>query len=432
MNAGTRPLPAKPDLSKDAGRPRRGVWAFAAFVMILSAAAGAGTVFLLKPAPGFERETPGIDAERAAALLHGYSELLHSMYADNVKLAEALQKAIDAFVDDPSAEGFEACKRAWLRARPHYIQTEIARFYEGPIDGGSDAPEVYLNAWPLDEGYIDYVRGNPTSGIINDPVNYPMINEEKLRGANERGGEANVSTGWHAIEFLLWGQDLVDGPGGGKRSYRDYAPRGGTAANEERRGAYLRVCAAMLVKDLTFLRDQWSGTNPNNYRTWFVATSHRPALSKIMTGMGAMAFGELRGERLVVPFTLKDKEEEHSCFSDTTHLDHVNDLVGIRNVWQGRYASSDGAHDFSGPGLREVAATASTSMTREVEERLEACLEALLHPDLIPFETAIQGDDSAPGRVALQEALDRLTAFNASFFRLARRMDVPITTVLQR
>ena len=78
----------------------------------------------------------------------------------------------------------------------------------------TDGPEGLINAWPLDEAYIDYVEGDPAAGVVNDPDTYPTIDAELLTSLNEQGGEANISTGWHAIEFLLWGQDLsTDGPG---------------------------------------------------------------------------------------------------------------------------------------------------------------------------------------------------------------------------
>ena len=50
-----------------------------------------------------------------------------------------------------------------------YSPTEVFRFYGGPIDD-DNGPEGLLNAWPLDEVFIDYVLGNPDAGIINDPL----------------------------------------------------------------------------------------------------------------------------------------------------------------------------------------------------------------------------------------------------------------------
>ena len=70
--------------------------------------------------------------------------------------------------------------------------------------------------------------------IINVTGEYPTINAELIISLNEEGGEENVTTGWHAIEFLLWGQDLND-DGLGDRPVTDYA----TADNADRGGQYL-------------------------------------------------------------------------------------------------------------------------------------------------------------------------------------------------
>ena len=63
--------------------------------------------------------------------------------------------------------------------------------------------------------------------------------------------EANVATGYHAIEFLLWGQDLNGtGPGAGKRPATDYRRANCTGGNCDRRAAYLKAATDLLVSDL--------------------------------------------------------------------------------------------------------------------------------------------------------------------------------------
>jgi putative iron-regulated protein len=395
------------------------------FVAVLSAALA---VLALRPG-GETRPDAAIPPEIADVqpFLESYASLLHAAYADAAAGAAELREAVDRFAARPTADGLESCKAAWLRARPAYLQTEIARFCDGPIE----ARERFLNAWPLDESYVDGVRGDPAAGLINDPARLPRIDADALRAAHEQGGETHLAVGWHAIEFLLWGQDLELGPGGGRRSHLDFVP--GRAANAERRTAYLQACARMLVADLEDVRDQWAPDRPLNYRRWFTfAASAKAKLSKVFTGVGTLAYGELRGERLVAPFTLKDRENEHSCFSDTTHLDHLHDMLGARNVWEGRYRSRDGRRDHAGPGLRDLARKADPALAREVERSLAEAVDALSDPALAPFELAILGDDAAPGRRAIQRALDALGGFNRALCALAARLGAPIATTLPR
>ena len=179
----------------------------------------------------------------------------------------------------------------------------------------------------MDEAYVDYVVGTPNAGIVNDPQRHPRITEDVIVEANEEGGETNISSGWHAIEFLLWGQDRSK-TGPGNRPVSDYT----TAPNARRRGQYLRLTAERLHEDLAGVRDQWEKP-AGAFRTAFVADPQR-AVRRILRGVGALSTSELAGERMAVAFESADQEDEHSCFSDNTNADVVNDIEGIRNVYE--------------------------------------------------------------------------------------------------
>ena len=196
---------------------------------------------------------------------------------------------------DPTPSSLEGAKRAWLRARDDYTPTEAFRFYGGPIDNEEDGPEGLLNAWPLDESYIDYVEGNAQSGIINNPPVFPVIDGALIKSLNEEGGEENVSTDLHAIEFLLWGQDMNEiGPG--SRPLADYT----TGANADRRGIYLAVASDLLLVHLQQMVDAWAPSVSGNYRAEFMAMDAAAALTNIITGIGELSRGELAGERMTV------------------------------------------------------------------------------------------------------------------------------------
>ncbi len=337
----------------------------------------------------------------AAAVVANYADILYANYNAAIAGAETLHDAVDAFVDAPSQATLDAAKAAWIASRPAYQQSEFARFYNGPIDDPETGPEGLINAWPLDENYIDYVDGAPTSGIINDPASFPVIDEETLVAANESGGEANIATGYHAIEFLLWGQDQsTTGPG--NRPFTDYVTDGsGTAANQERRGEYLQAVAHLLIENLEEVADQWAPGNPNNYRAAFLALDTDEALGRILTGLGTLSAGELGGERLSVAFETRDQEDEHSCFSDNTRDDLANDGVGIQNAYLGRYGAIDG------PGVDELVRQADPTLDATLQAQLAASVAALQAIPQ-PLDQALQGADDSPGRVAIQTAITDL------------------------
>ncbi|MEM7236070.1 MAG: imelysin family protein [Planctomycetota bacterium] len=354
-----------------------------------------------------------------------YAQIMFANLEDIEELTLALETAIDAFLADPTEANLEAARDAWIEARPFYQESEIGRFYDGPIDD-EDGPEGAINAWPLDENYIDYVDGDADSGLIND-TDFE-ISEENLRNANEAGGEANIAIGWHAIEFLLWGQDS-DPEGPGARPATDYDETSGDATNQDRRRAYLELVVDLLIADLRSVLAEWEPDSEDNYRAELESLSPAEALGRIMTGMGSLAFGELRGERLITPFTVKEQEEEHSCFSDLTHLDHLHDVIGIQSVWLGSYTRSDGS-TVEGTGVRD-AANGSQSLVTNITAVLARAIASLRSEELNPFDQAILGDDEEPGRVILQSVIDDLSEFNDDFSSLAEELGVDIVTTLQ-
>ena len=333
------------------------------------------------------------EAEMLAAVTT-YADLVTASYDASIASAEALQTAIAAFVADPTDETLAAAKQQWLDARDDYGPTEAFRLYDGPIDAPEDGPEGQINAWPLDEAYIDYVEGDPTAGIINNPTDFPEITTEVLVGANEEGGETNISTGWHAIEFLLWGQD-VDPAGPGNRPVTDFT----TAENAERRGEYLTLLTDLLVEDLRFVNDQWA-PETGAYRADFLEDPYTsPGL--IFRGIGALSSGELAGERMAVAFETKDQEDEHSCFSDNTNADIRNNAAGIRMVYLADFAGVDG------PSLSSLVAAVNPELDAELTAKLD---ESLALIDAFPetFETMIQSPDGDPANEAFLAALESI------------------------
>ncbi|MCH2045070.1 MAG: peptidase M75 [Saprospiraceae bacterium] len=280
-------------------------------------------------------------------VVSNYVTIVYASYEDSYNEAVELKTALENLVNTPSQATLDAAKTAWKEAREPYGQTEVYRFYDGPIDD-ADGPEGNLNAWPLDENYIDYVtdaNGVVTAtGIIHNIITYPNITAEVLGGANEQGSEKNISIGYHAIEFLLWGQDFADvnqnvGQGG-NRPFTDYS----TDPMATRRGQYLLVCADLLIADLASLKAEWE--EGGAYRTSFLALDTDEAISKILTGAGILSKSELAGERMFVALEANaannPQEDEHSCFADNTHRDIITNAQGINNVLSGTYTSVNG------------------------------------------------------------------------------------------
>ena len=359
-------------------------------------------------------------AATPASVAAHYATLVHANYQDTLTGAQALQQAIKAFTAAPSQTTLDAARKAWLQAREFYGQTEAFRFYGGPIDD-DNGPEGQLNAWPMDESYVDYVDGQKTAGIVNNRKQ--AITKKALASLNEKGGEENVATGWHAIEFMLWGQDLSE-TGPGNRSFEDFVD--GKAPNADRRRQYLNVVTEQLIDDLNMLVKAWAPGAKNNFRAKFEKGGNE-SLRKMYVAMGSLSRGELAGERLEVALASQDQEDEHSCFSDNTHRDAVTNAKGIENVWLGRYVRADGS-TLQGPSLRDLVAAKDAALAQKTSQQIRS---SVLAAESIPapFDRAIvQG---SAGRAKIEATIQSLTAQSNDIVAAAAAIGITKLTLVQ-
>lgn len=364
----------------------------------------------------------GTDAADVSGVLAQYAEIVHASYDDTLQSAKGMQKVIDAFLAQPSAEFQQAAQKAWRDAREFYGQTEAFRFYGGPIDG-ENGPEPRMNSWPMDESYVDYVQGRADSGLINNPSF--VINRANVIGQNERGGEENIASGWHAIEFLLWGQDLSE-TGPGNRSYTDFVD--GKMPNADRRRQYLKVVTDLLVDDLTAVAREWKPGRKSNFRAQFEKGGVE-SVRKIFVGLGSLSRGELAGERMEVALASQDQEDEQSCFSDNTHRDIVNGTLGIENVWLARYQRADGSV-LQGPSLRDLVAKRDTALAARATQQIAKSV-ALARAIQPPFDREIVGGRDAPGRQRVQATVDSLTQQSKDLVEAAAALGITKLTLMQ-
>ncbi|HUG24109.1 imelysin family protein [Piscinibacter sp.] len=384
------------------------------------------TLALLIPAGASAQASAPASAAPAAvstaAVLSHHSRLVHANYADTLQAAKTMQAAVNAFVAQPSAEGLRAARKAWLAARDIYGQTEAFRFYGGPIDD-ANGPEGRINAWPMDESFVDGVKGKPSAGLINDRK--VPVTKKSLARHNERGGEENVATGWHAIEFLLWGQDFND-DGPGERSVDDFID--GKAANADRRRQYLRVVTELLIDDLGSLVTAWAPDAAKNYRARFERGGIE-SLRRVFVGLGSLSRGELAGERLEVALASQDQEDEHSCFSDNTHRDVVANALGIENVWLGRYVRPDGSR-LQGPSLRDLVAAKDAALAERTTAQIAASVAAA-NAIQAPFDREVIGTDEAPGRKRVHATIASLVSQSQELVGAAHALGITRLTLVQ-
>lgn len=320
-------------------------------------------------------------------VVNNYADLAYAIFDDAAITAKALQSSIDTLIASPSQQNLEQARKAWLASRVPYQQSETFRFGNAIVDDW----EGQLNAWPLDEGLIDYVAkdyhyelgnegaqaniiANTSIQVGSDVIDASKITPELLASLNElAGSEANVATGYHAIEFLLWGQDLQGtNPGAGERPYTDYVVgKGCTNGNCERRADYLEAASSLLVQDLEWMKDQWAEKGNDNYRSQLLAKPAEEGLRKMLFGMGSLSLGELAGERMKVALEANSTEDEHDCFSDNTHNSHFYNEQGIYNVFNGSYTRVDGSV-VKGASIKDLVAEKDAKAAQQISAQFDA------------------------------------------------------------
>ena len=373
-------------------------------------------------------------AATPAEVVETYADIGEAVFGDGLITAQSLQTAVAAMIATPSDATHTAARTAWLAARVPYLQLEVFRFGNPVVD----AWEPRVNSWPLDEGLIDYVDpatgensendlallnviATPTftlSGTAIDATTItPDLIAETLQGAD--GVDANVASGYHAIEFLLWGQDLNGtGPGSGARPYTDYVQGAGcTNGNCDRRAAYLQAATDLLVRDNAEIAAAWA--NGGAARA-LVTKDPDAGLLALLTGMGSLSYGEMAGERMKLGLLLNDPEEEQDCFSDNTHNSHYYDGLGIRNLYLGRYTRTDGS-TVSGPALVDLLTTTDPAIAAQLTAELESTMTALGAIKSAAEAGMAYDQMLAPGNVEgealITDAIDALVAQTASIDR---------------
>jgi len=370
-----------------------------------------------------------------------YANIAEAKYNDALLLAEKMLKNINNFLDNTTETNLEKVKESWLAARKIYQQTEVFRFGNPVVDDW----EGKVNAWPLDEGLIDYVDNTNYYPSENDFSNFNVIANRKLKvegtlvdasiidfdllenQLHEIGGnEANVATGYHAIEFLLWGQDLNGTEkGSGNRPYTDFSLNNCTNKNCDRRRQYLLVAAELLVKDLQDMKRLWE--SDGMARKDLINDTDNNALKRILTGMGSLSYGELAGERMKLGLMLHDPEEEHDCFSDNTHNSHFFNVIGIQNIYLGKYKTLDN---------KVVEGKSLSNMVEAKNKKLDKKLKDSLQNTVLKMKKIVSsaengntydmliGENNKSGNLLIQNAVDALVIQSRDIEKVAKLLEI--------
>jgi putative iron-regulated protein len=246
-----------------------------------------GLIFLAACTPKQPDELPkkgtsvNIDASAFAAQVDivAYTSLSKASLS-----AQVMDSKLASFMYHPNPMSQEEVKQAWRQSYDDFLYSLVFSYL--PIQ---DPPDwhtqkiayndllLQLDSGDIEGGYIDYIPGYPFSGIVNDLT--LAIDEDSIRSQHGFTDLTNASLGYHAIEFMFWGQE-------GKRSAHDFFPQENTAPvpmnetdesahnhevkdtlddegsfhipqNHNRRRQYTKLLSDLLQKDLHRIQRRW-------------------------------------------------------------------------------------------------------------------------------------------------------------------------------
>ncbi len=311
----------------------------------------------------------------------------HTRFQDTIVACQELLNSVNAFLADPSEQTHMAAKQAWIKAHENYSHCEVFRFGNPNVD----AWEGKVNAWPMDEGLIDYVadgyifhEGNPfarknivAKGVL--PITDELIAEFQS-GADPKAAplssitdiESNVTTGFHAVEFLLWGQDLNRNPTeSGQRPFTDFVVgERGTGGSQKRRRDYLSAATRLIISDLRLMTIDWD-PGKGIYTSVFNRLPVEQRLDRILLGLGSLGFAEVATERMRVAMITNDQEEEQSCFSDTTHRSNYHNILAIRSLYVGNQRARPVTDSASSVSLSALVRKYDPALDKEILLRMD-------------------------------------------------------------
>ena len=361
------------------------------------------------------------------SILRNHANLAHALYSDAHAEAISLATAVESFTESPSDDGFSKCRLAWKLAYNKYLKCDALRFSEGPIDNSKNLDRL-IGAWPINERLIDYV-GQSENGIINNPTILNEITASGLEAKNEALGKDEVTTGFHVIEFLLWGSDTGDASAltTGVRTFDDYLLNDSTILNADRRQDYVTSSANLLVSHLSTLSIQWDSLGVNNYRQTFLSLEPDDALKLILTGLGTLTRGELADRALQNPLEKSDPALEISNFSDNTVTDIISMKRSMELVYYGEY-ESETTLPVKGASLEDLLTTLNPDRAKHVTETFDLLTETMVK---IPSPFDIQvGFEAANGPGPITKAVDVLLVLEDHWYEVARDIGFGISTDL--
>lgn len=182
-----------------------------------------------------------------------------------------------------------------------------------------------LNCSIIYPNYMDYILSDANSGIVNDPINYPTVNDYTVRSWHEKTNPKRRLLGMHAIEFMVWGEDNSVTTSG-QRTYGDYYPN----QNGLRRVNLLRgQCNSLQIDYESILGNQ-------EFKKLLATYDPKQLLSVFIDAITMTLEKDIAEKTLLKPVTSANPIDELYPFSDLSGKALLAQIKGVGYFMDGR------------------------------------------------------------------------------------------------
>lgn len=277
--------------------------------------------------------------------------------------AQFFDNKLASFMHHPNPATQSEVQQAWRSAYDLFLASFIYSYIpiKDPVEWHKQRMAyqdllIQLDSWPIEGGYIDYVEGYPFSGIVNDLT--LSINEQSIRVQHGFTDSSNASLGYHALEFMLWGESSANQT---MRSAQDFVPQENTAPvplsdaeqalnnphaddfseerivdelpatelasdesitppiivsqNHNRRRQYIQLISDLLLKDIHSLQRRWEPSSG-----YYAQVLQQSSDAEVLRAAFIAAQDLLSKEMLTKRFRLTSSEFSHSSHDDLLAL----------------------------------------------------------------------------------------------------------------
>jgi putative iron-regulated protein len=181
----------------------------------------------------------------------------------------------------------------------------------------------------------------------------------------------------------------------------------------------LQAATDLLLSDLSGVTAEWDLDQEGSYGAEMVAAPPSDSLAKIVRGLTSMAVSELFYERMTDPYLTQNRKDEESCFSESTQVDLAANMLGVQNVYLGRYGKLSGA---SVSDLVRAEAPRLDAALRKQMETTRAAIDAIPPP----FDHAVIAPEGSAPRDAVKAALETFKPMVESLQQMAELLDIKV------